>query len=402
MRNFRWRLAFTSDRGMRVVLATLLAVGLAACASVSSPEADETLVGRVPDLAVESDGTLYVRYAGAGKTIVLIAQWPPDEAGAPAARYRAARLEVQSSPIDVEALAHTGRRVMLLPESEWDSLLTQLLTELAPSAPNEAALAVVQGEDIVFARAGGLKLYRHAQKPAALRVTRLVTEEEFSRRVSAILAERYGQDAAVLFDTGRSKAGRALIFVDVARGQSVLITPSSAPAALGEKADVGLALSLTDAVVVRSHLITPLTQPVTSVTRLTWLTLQTATGLLPHPRVPAGAAAPLKEQGAAMDLDQFERDLDEQLGTRRTKARLTPLIDGDAYFTRLVQAIQEARESVQLRLYIFDTDPYLLRLADLLKERSKTIRVQVLLDQLGTLTAARMPGKPAVSGRDAP
>jgi hypothetical protein len=138
-----------------------------------------TQVGRVPDLAVESDGTLYVRYPVAGKTIVLIAQWPPDEAGAPAARYRAARLEVQSSPIDVEALAHTGRRVMLLPESEWDSLLTQLLTELAPSAPNEAALAVVQGEDI--ARAGGLKLYRHAQARGLAR-TRLVTEEEFSSR----------------------------------------------------------------------------------------------------------------------------------------------------------------------------------------------------------------------------
>jgi len=92
MRNSRGWLAFGPGRALFIALPALAALWLVACASMTASDADDAPVGRVPDLAVESDGTLYVRYAGAGKPIVLIAEWPPDEAGAPAARYRAARL----------------------------------------------------------------------------------------------------------------------------------------------------------------------------------------------------------------------------------------------------------------------------------------------------------------------
>jgi cardiolipin synthase len=53
--------------------------------------------------------------------------------------------------------------------------------------------------------------------------------------------------------------------------------------------------------------------------------------------------------------------------------------------------VQDARESIRLRLYIFDVDEVAVRFADLLKERSSAVRVQVLLDQFGTIAAARIP-----------
>ena len=164
-------------------------------------------------------------------------------------------------------------------------MLQQLLTSLAPAAPDEAALAVVQGNDVVFSRSSaGLQIHRHEKKPPGLRVTRVVTEDELSRQVGALLEQRHGREALVLFDTGGGATGRTLVLVDIARGQSVLITPASAPTSLAAPADAGLALTLTDAVVIRSHVITPLTQPVTSAARLTWLTMQTAVGLVPKPR----------------------------------------------------------------------------------------------------------------------
>ena len=48
---------------------------------------------------------------------------------------------------------------------------------------------------------------------------------------------------------------------------------------------------------------------------------------------------------------------------------LKPLIDGEAFFVELIQAIQDAREAIDIQIYIFDSDDYALRIADLLNER---------------------------------
>lgn len=387
------RLAATRRR----VAALLLLTAAIGCAGPPALPPSTDVAGRRPDLAVVGDNRLVVRYPGT-PAIVLVAEWPVDDPGAPASRYRAARLEVLSTPLDVEAFARAGRSASLLPRPEWDRLVRDLMLQLAPIAPHEAALAVIQGTDVVFTRdSGSLRVFRLDRKPAALTVTRVVTEEELTRRASALLAERFGDRALLLFDTGEGTVGRSFVLIDAARQQSVLIAPASAPASLTEPADAGFALSMTDALVIRSHLITPLTQPFTAATRLTWLTLQTAVGLVPKPR-PAPLALPPADERPAMDLTAFERSLDERFGAGRTTAVLTLLIDGDRYFPRLVQAIQDSLESVQVRLYIFDTDPYALQLADLLKERSRSISVEVLLDQFGTLTAGRLPGKLPYAG----
>jgi cardiolipin synthase len=387
-------------RGLLHGFVALVASGLlAACAAPGETESD-TLVGRMPDLAIEADGALYLRYPDARRPVVLWAAWPPDEPGAPAARYRAARLEVRTDSVDLGALQTRGRAVEIRPAADWQALLARLLTDLAPTAPDEAALAVVQGRDIVFAAANGtLQIHRHEDKPAALRVTRVVSEDELSRRAGLLLVERHGADAALLFDTGGGEAGRTLVFIDVASGRSVWVSPSSAIGAGGAPPpDVGLALSLTEALVIRSHLLTPLTQPVTSLTRLTWLTLQTALGLVPRTQ-PAAQTPPPAGTQAPMDLATFDAELDAEIPDSRSQARLSLLIDGDAYFPRLVQAIQEARSSVQVRLYIFDTDAYSLQLAELLRRRAASVRVEVLVDQLGTLAAGRARGKlPYVGG----
>jgi cardiolipin synthase A/B len=382
-----WRVARTLGIAAAALLGALLG-----CAS--APPARLAAEGRVPDLAVAVGDTLYVRYPDASQSLILSAQWTEAQAGVPASSYRAARLEVVTEPADFDALASAGRKVEMLPATEWESLLRRLLADLAPSASGQAALAVVQGVDVVFTReAGELRIYRHERKPAALQVTSLITEEELSRRVSEDLAQRYGAEALVLFDTGASPAGRTLVLIDIARSQSVLMLPASQPAAATPPANPDEALSLTEALFLRSHVIAPLTQPLTSAARLTWLTLQTAIGLIPRPGLDAQRHIPAAGQAATMDLERFERSLDERFGTHRTQARLHLLVDGDAYFPHLVQAIQSARDSILIRLYIFDTDPYALQLADLLKERSKTIRVQVLLDHLGSLSAARVAGR---------
>lgn len=369
----------------------LLAAGCGSVAPVPEVRPDD-LVGLLPTSAFVHGDALYIRYTHAGRETVLVAAWPADEPGLPSP-YRVARLEVMPAGSDTAPLQREGRAARLLPLEEWDDLLRAVLASLAPASPDEAALAVVQGADIVVARSAqkGIALHPLERKPAALRVTQRIDDDELARAMQGEVVARHGSEAPLVFQVSAGPDGRAFVLFEPARQFSVLIMPASLPPGRSLQDTAGLALTMTDALVIRSHVLAPLTRPVSSLARLTWLTLQTAMGVLPRghawPSSPPAPPAP----GAPMDAEAFERELDALLGSTRVAGTAEPLIDGGAFFPRLVQSIQDARESVRVRLYIFDVDEVAVRFADLLKRRSADVQVQVLLDQLGTIAAARVP-----------
>ena len=97
---------------------------------------------------------------------------------------------------------------------------------------------------------------------------------------------------------------------------------------------------------------------------------------------------PALAQGPGMDLEQWERDLD-RIGGVASRGRIDFLIDGDEYFPRMIDAVENAQSSIDIRTYIFDNDDYAVQVADLLKSRSEDVEIKVLLDGLGALLGAR-------------
>ena len=92
-----------------------------------------------------------------------------------------------------------------------------------------------------------------------------------------------------------------------------------------------------------------------------------------------------------MDLEAFEAELDRLTGTRRNSGSLEYLVDGAAYFGRLEAEIDAARESIDIRTYIFDNDDYAVALADRLRRRADDgVRVRVLVDGLGNMHAMQV------------
>jgi cardiolipin synthase len=89
----------------------------------------------------------------------------------------------------------------------------------------------------------------------------------------------------------------------------------------------------------------------------------------------------------AMDQKAWERELDEIIGTGPSLGEIRFLIDGDEYFTRLTDAINDAEDAIDIRTYIFDNDDVGLEFADILREKSKEVDVKVLVDGLGDLVA---------------
>ncbi|MGB5261527.1 MAG: phosphatidylserine/phosphatidylglycerophosphate/cardiolipin synthase family protein, partial [Gammaproteobacteria bacterium] len=130
-------------------------------------------------------------------------------------------------------------------------------------------------------------------------------------------------------------------------------------------------------------------QPMTSIGRLFARTSQDMLDTL-HRSVllpPVAADTPPVKNGPGMDLQAWESQLDEITGTQASAGHMKFLVDGVEFFPRLIDVIQSARDSIDIRIYIFDDDDYAIKMADILKARSRDVRVRVLLDGLGTIGA---------------
>jgi phosphatidylserine/phosphatidylglycerophosphate/cardiolipin synthase-like enzyme len=415
------RAAFTPATPIWTTLLVVLALCLGGCASQpGTVDAAEALLDLPPDGAFYREGQLVLQYSSGPDKVFLTASWPVDGLRPDRHTYHTAVMDLATDPPAAPAtLQHDWQSVTLLGYARWQALMGALLQRLTPADPATGTLVTVQGADFVLHRdGGGLKSTRLEDKPASLRVGRRVSEEAFAEQANdwlkAQLAPDGGDAGPVLFAVGEDELGGAFVLFDFARRQSVFIAQPPSPLPPGRQ--LGFSLRLVDALTLRSHVFSALRHPVTMTHRLFWLTTHTGAVLVPRgvtaaagavlvPRgvTAAARAVPRLAGGEGIDPEAWERQLDELVGTERYRGSMQPLIDGEAFFVSLVQAIQEARDSIDIRLYIFDTDDYALRIADLLRQRSHEVRVRVLIDRIGTLTAGQVPKQsPYYSGRQPP
>lgn len=372
------------------VAAGIVAAGAAAEEAVIAPLAETApATASLPYSATYANGVLTLRLANAAKQPSLVARWPADEPAAEGHRYREARLELDDGE-HRETTREPPRPLPVRGRSEWNEVVRQVMIELAPAGANEAALTVVQGDEIVFFLTPGneLRVYRHEDKPADWRVTRVVSEGEFAEHADDVLRARFPEQELLLFQEGGDEDELSFVFFDLGRRESVLI---AAPSAAQGGALAGMMRTLVrvpDTLLLRGQALGVLMRPVSSAARLAWLASQTVATIAPPLHVAPGSP-PAVRDGPPMNPAKWERQLDAMDLPPRYPGTIVPLIDGEAFFTSLVQALQDAKRDVSIRLFIFDNDAYALRIADLLKRRSSGIRVRVLIDALGTLGAAQ-------------
>ena len=139
----------------------------------------------------------------------------------------------------------------------------------------------------------------------------------------------------------------------------------------------------------------PVNRPVSHVASLSSLTLKSTEGFLRRLMISAAGMpaldGPIPDVANAgpMDLDAFEKALDRITRTRRDTGRIRFLVGGDEYFDRLIEAIQSARQSIDIRTYIFDNDDFAVAVADHLKDRDDNVKVRVMVDSIGNLMATQ-------------
>ncbi len=150
----------------------------------------------------------------------------------------------------------------------------------------------------------------------------------------------------------------------------------------------------------RSIYIDPINRPISNAASLASLTLKSVTGFFRRLSVnniemPGLENTPIPDvsYGEGMDLEQWEKDLDKIVGHKSSTGKIAFLVDGEQYFTRMLETFDEAEESIDIRTYIFDNDDYAVEVADILREKSQDVKVRIQLDALGNLLAMQTDAK---------
>jgi cardiolipin synthase len=140
----------------------------------------------------------------------------------------------------------------------------------------------------------------------------------------------------------------------------------------------------------------PVNRPVSHFASLGSLTVKSTGGLLRRLSISTlempmlDGPIPPVANAEPMDLVAFEKTLDKITGTRQDTGRIKFLVDGDEYFGRLMESMENARESIDIRTYIFDNDDFAVAMADELRERADDIRVRVMVDSMGNMLATQV------------
>lgn len=97
---------------------------------------------------------------------------------------------------------------------------------------------------------------------------------------------------------------------------------------------------------------------------------------------------PVLVDGENMNIDSFVEEIKKTVSKKPKKGSIDFLIDGEEFFHSFIGSIKNAEDEILVRTYIFDNDDYAVQIADLLKSKSKEVEVKVLMDEIGSMTAA--------------
>ena len=400
-------------------LATMLTL-LVACLSESEPIEYPTLVGRfaeekapLPLLADEAflgGADFYIRFRrgdevryGGGNWAKRIPILKLEEGGQYDGPFLLP-LQYESEqpwtrpPLDRKA-------VRILGVEDWHDLRRRLFETLLPRGEKSGVVLHFDVDDyfLYYDEGGEFVVSVIDAKPGDYAIAARVTISELVDRglpvLEEFLAERDIGERRIGFNTGDT-GYYSLPFLYVNRDLPLAVfVRMPGPHRRFVSGPAPVPYVQTAGHVAGSHTAGIVFRPVSSLYRLLFVTSDTvAETVKPNflTELSHGPVPPLSTR-EGMDLEQWERELDELTQRRSSRGTMRILVDGREFFTRFIDAVTSAESSITLRTYIFDNDDYAVRIGDLLKRRSNEgIEVRVLLDGLGTIvsTIEKQPSLP--------
>jgi cardiolipin synthase len=373
----------------------------------------DTPIG-VPDILAQQayidDSQLYLQYRQLSETAYTVTALPDARKGPAIGSSTSLTLEEtidmynglpvaqlsEAEPASWKQATQTSQSIPIASISLWREFRDRILSTATPQQTDKGILIEFLKEEELFFyydKHGLLQSVPAHEKPVDLNIAETYRFSTLLSDATPLLDEyisaSQGSGPALLFNTGDgSDFGYPFVYANQETGQIVFLRrvpcDTECPDPAGSKLPEAVLHTTT------SHVGGVLMQPIGSLTRLfTLMSFKVVDTVTPKP------VALLKDQpippvadNEPMEPDLWEQELNELAYSPVAQGSIEYLVDGRAFFSRMIDAINAAEESIDIRLYIFDNDDYALKIADLLKKRSSEVKVRVLLDGLGTIGAA--------------
>ncbi len=352
------------------------------------------------ETALLGNNEIQIRYRHEEQNNYLYASW--DNHSREDKAYNHALSEIIFSKKPIKTLENF-KQIPVRSDDDWQGLLERIKRALAPSEQGLGLSIVFNYQEMVLYRDtdSSIHLTRFSDTPSYIKITALLPENQIAAELVKQLdmEDAYQNQGQFLFRTGSTGHGSiAFVFIDVNRKQSVFLTTPYNPEyshSSGSNPAVNMARWF-----VRSGVIAVLKNPATTLYRLYCRLRHSTAVMLTGSEQSENKRVVNNHETEGMDLVEWEERLDRMFPKNKSyKGSVKFLIDGDNFFPRLIQCLNDAEKYIWLKTYIFDNDDYAVKIADILKEKSRVIRVRVLADHLGCMgAAASLPSSPIPEG----
>lgn len=197
------------------------------------------------------------------------------------------------------------------------------------------------------------------------------------------IAKKYTENNNQFIILAKDMSGIVYFYVDTNKSY---ILPLILPPYQKDENDIGFLSQSTDflySFIVKNHVVPIIKSPFTSSYRL-FSTFSSAL-LTFSPNISENYYKETIKNNEMMNIDDFNKFLDEDLGTKEYKAKVKILVDGEDFFNDLFESFKSATHSIFIQTYIFKTDDFATMFANTLKEYSKNVDIRVLVDYIGSI-----------------
>ena len=287
--------------------------------------------------------------------------------------------------------------IAVLGENHWAEFQKQLNKTIAPETANQGSLVRYDFHELVYYhdQEGEIQIIEYKDKPNHVAIQNTYNQIQFTHLIINSL-KKYLETAGidrqkVLMSVQPSYDEQQIfLYVDIPNALAISLRNGYSDRSR-YLLPMSQSIKSADQIILDGQVIGVATRPFSSAFRLySWAKGSAIHSIKPQRWVPAIFPAdpiPPLNEGSAMDLEEFEKALDGIVGETHSSGTITFLIGGDKFFPALEKSFRSARDSIDLRTFIFDNDDYALEVANILKLKSKEkkMSVRVLLDGIGTI-----------------
>ncbi|MBP9853586.1 MAG: phosphatidylserine/phosphatidylglycerophosphate/cardiolipin synthase family protein [Candidatus Omnitrophica bacterium] len=297
---------------------------------------------------------------------------------------------------------------VVLAENHWEDFQNELNKAVAPEIAFVGSLVKYDFNELVYYHdfQGDIQIVEYKDKPLEVTIEKTYNQTEFTRLIISTL-EKYLKkndlraETVLLTVQSSYDDQQTFLYVDILNAMAVSLRTIHSDQSR-YLIPVSDRLNSADQIILEGQVIGVATRPFSSAFRLySWVKGSAVHSIKPQkwiPQIFSSEPIPALNDGLGMNLDDFEKELDNLLGNTRSSGTIRFLIGGDQFFPEFEKELRSAHRSIDLRTFIFDNDDYAIEIANLLKLKSKEkkMSVRILLDGIGTImgqgaTPANLP-----------